>query len=150
MISFQEFIKNHINEECNIKLEKVDVLVKQNTWVLHFNVNNLIPVNLFKNFYNALVEYLGEQKKIKIDYKFNFTINNSSLLEQYYDFLYERLLDKHGRLSILSNFNFELKDNTITYFIDENSVFLDKKFNQCIVDTFKDFGFDVKIIFNVD
>ena len=94
-------------------VKKVDVDTKKKEWTVYLNLINFLPLNTFKNMYE-LSKNIPDVNKVH----FVFEVKNKdySLLEDYYNYYFDKLMENCPMLS-------SMKDNFVLF--EENNITID-------------------------
>ena len=91
------------------KIKKVEVNVKNKTWVIHISFKDLISTDMFEILCNKC-KNIKDVEKVKFQFEFQ---NNKDLLKDYFWYYFNKLVQKCPMLEGIKNNNIEINENLI-------------------------------------
>jgi len=142
--------KSNLSSETksNISFSHAEFSKSSKILELYFNLNKVFDIHILKNISNQIKSYyIEEMENLEVYYIQREKVKKDQILN-YLETIVHDFSKKRPSASVLKNFECEVKDDKITYFIDSDSKFIEQHFNS-LENEFLRFGIDLKISFKV-
>ncbi len=142
--------KSNLSSETksNISFSHAEFSKSSKIVELYFNLNKVFDIHILKNISNQIKSYyIEEMENLEVYYIQREKVKKDQILN-YLETIVHDFSKKRPSASVLKNFECEVKDDKIIYFIDSDSKFIEQHFNS-LENEFLRFGIDLKISFKV-